>query len=72
MNQRRFIKAVAEGKSEFYSRDFLMRYGFEKPSTVQAALKALLEKELLIRENGRYIIENPLFEPWIRRVTSGK
>ncbi|WP_258084729.1 AAA family ATPase [Thermococcus thermotolerans] len=71
INQRRLLVAIARNESDLYSRDFLNRYGFERASTVQAALRALKEKELIVRENGKYLIENPLFELWILKVSEG-
>ncbi|NJE01781.1 ATP-binding protein [Thermococcus sp. JdF3] len=66
MNQRRLLRGLAEGERDLYSKDFLVRYGFENASTVQATLRALLNKELVIKEDGRYLFENPLFERWVR------
>jgi len=71
INQRRLLVAIARNESDLYSRDFLNRYGFERASTVQAALKALKEKELIVRENGKYLVENPLFELWILKISEG-
>ncbi|GAB6135976.1 AAA family ATPase [Thermococcus prieurii] len=71
INQRRLLVAIARNESDLYSRDFLNRYGFERASTVQAALKALKEKELIVRENGKYLVENPLFELWILKISGG-
>ncbi|AEC52738.1 ATPase [Pyrococcus sp. NA2] len=72
MNQRRVLVAIAKGERDLYSRDFMNRYGFNRASTVQVSLRALQEKELIIKENGKYLIENPLFELWILRITSGQ
>ncbi|MFA4646353.1 hypothetical protein P8X24_03650 [Pyrococcus kukulkanii] len=33
------------------------RYGFKRSSTVQAAIKGLKDKEIIIKEGGKYLIE---------------
>ncbi|WP_461864471.1 AAA family ATPase [Thermococcus sp.] len=71
INQRRILVAIARNEKDIYSRDFLNRYGFERASTVQAALRTLKEKELIVRENRGYLIENPLLGLWILRISGG-
>ncbi len=69
LNQRRVLVVIAKGERDFYSKDILNQYGFKRASTVQAVIKILREKELIIKEGDRYFIENPLFELWIKRIT---
>lgn len=57
LNQRRVLVAIARGEEDFYSRDFLTRYGFERASTVQAAIRSLREKELIVKEGEKYLVE---------------
>jgi len=68
LNQRRVLVAIAREEGDFYSKDFLTRYGFERASTVQAVIRSLREKELIVKEGEKYLIENPLFELWIKRI----
>lgn len=37
-------------EEDFYSRDFLTRYGSKRASTEQAVIRSLREKELIIKE----------------------
>ena len=71
LNQRRILVAIARGEKDFYSKDFLTRYGFKRASTVQAVIRSLREKELIVKEGGKYLIENPLFELWVIRTAGG-
>jgi len=31
-------------------------------------MRSLREKEIIIKEEEKYLVENPLFELWIRRI----
>ncbi|RLF88939.1 ATP-binding protein, partial [Thermococci archaeon] len=67
LNQRKVLIAIARGEKDFYSRGFLNRYGFKRSSTVQVAIKGLKDKEIIIKEGEKYLIENPILELWVKR-----
>ena len=67
--QRKLLKAVAiEGEvSEIQSNAFLSRHHLGAPSTVKSAAKSLVEKELLLEENGSFSVYDRFFAFYLRR-----
>ncbi|MFH1562468.1 MAG: ATP-binding protein [Nitrospirota bacterium] len=56
---------------EVFSADFLRRYNLGAASSVQKALKGLMEKELIEKENSRYIISDIFFKRWVLEQSKG-
>jgi hypothetical protein len=48
------------------SKDWLMTHQLGTPSSVNAAVKLLKDRELLAFENGSYRLMNPYMEFWMR------
>ena len=46
---------------------FIRKYRLWSPSSVMAAAKALLEKDLITQENGAYSVYDQFFALWLRR-----
>jgi uncharacterized protein len=61
--------AVLEEGSELLSADVRARHRLSGPSTVQAALAALVRDDILSREANRYAVVDSLFREWIARRT---
>ena len=68
--QRGVLRAVVlqEGR-ELLSADVRQRHRLGGPSTVQAALAALLRNDLISRENDRYVVVDSLLREWVARQT---
>jgi uncharacterized protein len=69
-NQKRLLEAIArEGEQEkLYSAEFIERTGFKSASTLQSALKALVEKDIIDRtESDTYMVSDRFLRLWIRR-----
>ena len=49
------------------SSDFMQRYGLRSASSVQRAIKPLLERDIIDRENGDYIVTDRFFGLWIQK-----
>ena len=66
--QKELLVAIAkEGNAEsITSGEFVKRYSLTSPSSVQAAVKGLLEKDFITLFNGSYSIYDKLFEIWLR------
>jgi ATPase domain predominantly from Archaea len=66
--QKDLLVAIAkEGNAKFItSGEFVKRYSLTSPSSVQAAVKGLLEKDFITLFNGSYSIYDKLFEIWLR------
>lgn len=67
--QKQLLIAIArEGKAEqVTSIAFVKKHALKSPSTVQSALRVLYEKEIVTKEQGKYMITNRFFALWILR-----
>ena len=67
--QWRLVKAVAkEGSVEKpLAAEFVNRYGLKSPSSIQRALASLLEKEILLNDNGKYLVYDVFFSLWLKK-----
>ena len=67
LSQQKVLIALAKRKEDLYSTEFLVEYEFKSPATVQSALQSLKKKELIVKIDDKYTIEDPFFEMWILR-----
>jgi len=66
--QKGLMGALAkEDHPEVFSKSFLGKYGLGASSSIQKALKRLLEKDLVRQENNSYMILDLFFKKWIER-----
>jgi len=57
---------VEEGKAQrITSRQFIKRHSLQSPSSVQAAMKKLMEYGIVTVENNEYSVEDQLFYRWL-------
>ena len=68
-NQLALMKAIAhEGKvTAPNSGDFILGHGLKTPSSVNAALKSLVEKELVYKSTGGYMVYDRFMGIWLLR-----
>ncbi|MEA2081433.1 MAG: hypothetical protein U9O97_01645 [Elusimicrobiota bacterium] len=65
--QSKLLLALARDEtSEIYGSKFIKRYNISSPSSVQKAVKALTEKEIIIKEDGIYKISDIFLKEWLR------
>jgi len=72
INQRRFLKGLAfepTGVKPFGS-DFIQRYGLRSASNAQRAVESLLEREIIDRNNGSFIVVDRFLKIWIQKTQS--
>jgi uncharacterized protein len=68
-NQRKVLNALSDPKMRNILSDRTMKkYSLPPKSTVSTALNSLLQKTLILKENGIYKFENPIFRIWINRL----
>ena len=68
--QRAVLRAVVlEDGRELLSADARTRHRLGGPSTVQAALAALVREDLVSRDEGRYTVVDSLLREWVARRT---
>ena len=60
--------ALAPGPVKPFSADFIQTYQLGSPSTIQRALDQLVERDVIERENGTWIIVDRFFRLWIQQL----
>jgi len=67
--QKELLYAIAkEGEArQILSGKFIRRYSLTSSSSVQAAAKKLLEKDLITETNKLYAVTDKLFAMWIKK-----
>jgi len=67
--QRRMLVGLASESEavHVYGVDFVRTYRLQTASTVQSAVRALLDRDLIDREDGSFVILDRFFRLWIRR-----
>jgi hypothetical protein len=72
INQRRFLTGLAHEPRgrKVYASDFLRRYGLRSPSGAQRVVRSLMERDIVDRDNGSFLISDRFFRIWIRRTAS--
>ncbi len=68
--QWKLLRAIAkEGKvKEINSNTFLSKYALGSSSSVNTAVKSLLKKELIYKENDHYFVYDLLFSKWLEKL----
>lgn len=70
LGQRAVLRAlVIEEGQELLSGDVRTRHRLGGPSTVQAALGALMRDDVVAREANRYVVVDSLLREWVARQT---
>jgi hypothetical protein len=67
--QRAVLRAVVLEQGGLLSADVRTRHRLGGPSTVQAALSALVREDLITREAERYTVVDSLLREWVARQT---
>lgn len=67
-NQAALLLAIAHEKSvsSVLSQEFIKSYGLPATSSVNLALKTLLNREFVYKDNGNYIVYDRFFAMWLR------
>ncbi len=70
--QKELLYAIAkEGSAQqIQSTEFIKKYSLSSASSVQSAIKKLLERDLVIEQNKVYALTDRLFEMWINNLQS--
>ncbi len=69
LNHRRLLKglAIEPESAEVFGSDFIFRYGLRTPSNAQRAVDSLLQRDIIDRQNGSFVIMDRFFRLWIRK-----
>ena len=68
-NQQRVLLGLAKERGDVqpFSAEFVQRYQLGSASSVQRAVEALMEKDLIDRDNGSFIVLDRFFQRWVVR-----
>ena len=70
LSQRAVLRAlVIEDGREILSADVRARHRLAGTSTVQSALAALTRQDIVLKEEGRYVVADSLYREWVARRT---
>ena len=69
-NQFEVLKAIAKEKSidKPNSKAFMKKYGFVQASSFNRALKALMDKEMVYKEDNYYKVYDIFFSKWLEKI----
>ena len=68
--QRAVLRAIVlESGRELLSADVRTRHRLPGASSVQSALAALVREEVVMKEDGRYVVNDSLYREWMARRT---
>ena len=69
LNQRRLLKGLASEPSgaKPFAGAFVRRHGLGSSSSSQRAVEALLNRDVIDRDNGSFLITDRFFRIWIQR-----
>lgn len=63
-----FLAIATEGKAQnVNSGAFTKKYHLQSPSSVNSAIKGLLDKDLIIQQDNAYVVYDKFFALWLRR-----
>jgi len=69
VNQRKVLYALSDDKMQnILSSTTMLKFELPPKSTVTTALNSLLQKTLILKTNGIYKFENPIFKIWINEL----
>ena len=66
--QKQLLQAIAQEKKvkSVTSTTFIKKYSLDSASSVQSALKGLIEKDLISSSNGLHYISDYFFSIWLK------
>ena len=68
--QRAVLRAIVlESGRELLSADVRARHRLPGASSVQSALTALVREDIVMKEQGRYLVNDSLYREWLARQT---
>jgi len=71
LSQRRLLTGLSseEGRAiQVFSSEFLRRYGLGSASSAQRAAGALIDRDVIDRDNGSFVVADRFFRIWIQQM----
>jgi len=68
-HQWQLLKAIAKEKEaeKVYSQEFIKKYDLSSTSSIKRGIGALLEREMIYEENGKYMVYDTFLSLWLER-----
>lgn len=72
LSQKRFLKGLAAEPAgvKVFAGEFVSRHGLSSASNAQRAVKALLARDIIDRDNGSFLITDRFFRLWLQSAQS--
>jgi len=69
-NQQRFLRGLTQEPEvpKPFSSEFISRYKLGSPSNTQRAVESLLDRDIIDRDAGSFLILDRFFKLWIQRI----
>jgi hypothetical protein len=68
MHQRAVLGCLSR-EPEIFSNDVKLKYNLGSTSTIQSSMKALVNKNYVVKRDKKYDIYDPFFRIWLRKHT---
>jgi hypothetical protein len=70
-NQRKILFALSQEQNlNIYAEEIRQKYKLPPSSTITTAVNALVKKSVILKNNGSFQFENPIFKLWINNISN--
>jgi len=63
--QQKVLHAISKENTGIFTKDYADRFYLSAGSSTQRALKSLIEKDILNKQENAFYFEDPLFRLWL-------
>ena len=67
-NQRKILRLIASNTSEIYSTKARKEFNLPAVSSITTSINGLNKKDLLDKQNDKFVVSNPVFKEWLLRL----
>lgn len=67
-NQRLLLNVIANEEQEIYSKENREKYSLPSTASMSVSINALIKKDLVNKQKGKYLINNLIFKEWILKI----
>jgi Fic family protein len=70
-SRKQLLQALTAGGKNVFSAAYINTYGLSSVSTVQSAMKELVDEGIAEKLNGEYVIADPFFKAFVAEMMGG-
>jgi AAA+ ATPase superfamily predicted ATPase len=70
-SRKQLLQALTAGGKNVFSAAYINTYGMSSVSTVQSAMKELVDEGIVEKLNGEYVIADPFFKAFVAKMAGG-